>query len=190
MVPPVLTTILADPAALSAVGAMFCRQILILSRVMPRIDLDATDRAIVTALQGDGRMTNTDLAEVVHLSPSATLRRVRRLEDEGVIAGYAMMLDAASVGLPTSVFVEITLESQHEAVLDAFEAAIVLIPEVIGCHLMAGQADYLVHVVCADVADYERIHRGHIAQLPGVARLRSNFAIRRVVEKIGCELPA
>lgn len=145
-----------------------------------RHDLDTTDVAILDILQSDGRMTNAELAEAVHLSPSATLRRVRRLEESGVIARYVMLLDPVTVGLGTSVFVEITLSSQREDVLDEFEAAVVEIPEVMSCHLMAGQADYLLHVVCSDVADYERIHRSHIAQLPGVARLRSNFAIRTV----------
>ncbi len=145
-----------------------------------RHDLDRTDVAILNLLQGDGRISNADLAEAVHLSPSATLRRVRRLEETGIIDRYVMLIDPARIGLPTSVFVEISLSSQREKVLDKFEAKVVEIPEVMSCHLMAGQADYLLHVVCADVADYERIHRSHLAQLPGVATLRSNFAIRTV----------
>ena len=145
-----------------------------------RHDLDRTDVAILNLLQADGRMTNADLAEAIHLSASATLRRVRRLEESGVIHRYVMLIDPARIGLPTSVFVEISLSSQQEGVLDEFEARVVEIPEVMSCHLMAGQADYLLHVVCADVADYERIHRSQIAQLPGVATLRSNFAIRTV----------
>jgi Lrp/AsnC family leucine-responsive transcriptional regulator len=151
-----------------------------MERVRGVVGLDGTDRRILELLQADGRMSNADLAEAIHLSPSATLRRVRRLEESGVIGGYVMLVDAAKVGLPTSVFVEITLSSQHEDVLDAFEAKVVEIPEVMSCHLMAGQADYLMHVLCADVAHYERIHRSHIAQLPGIATLRSNFAIRTV----------
>lgn len=145
-----------------------------------RVELDRTDRLILERLQVDGRISNADLAVAVHLSPSATLRRVRRLEEAGVIDRYVMLVNPAKVGVPTSVFVEISLASQHEDVLDAFEAKVVEIPEVMSCHLMAGQADYLLHVVCADVADYERIHRSRIAQLPGVATLRSSFAIRTV----------
>ncbi len=147
------------------------------------ISLDATDRELLALLQENGRMTNADLALAVHLSPSAVLRRVRRLEEAGVIAKYVMLVDPTAIGRPTSVFVEMTLSSQHEDVLDAFEAQIVQIPEVMSCHLMAGTADYLVHVVCADVADYERIHRSHLAQLPGLAQLHSSFAIRTVTER-------
>ena len=132
------------------------------------MEFDSTDQAILRTLQQDGRISNVDLADEVHLSPSAALRRVRRLEESGVIAGYTAVLDKAVLGKPTSVHVEIGLTSQHEEVLDAFEAAVRDIPEVMSCYLMAGAADYLVHVVCADVADYERIHRSHIAQLPGL----------------------
>jgi Lrp/AsnC family leucine-responsive transcriptional regulator len=152
------------------------------------VDLDATDQTILQVLQEDGRITNVDLADKVHLSPSAVLRRVRRLEESGVIRGYTAVLDKAAIGVPTSVHVEIGLTSQHEEVLDAFEDAVRDIPEVMSCYLMAGAADYLVHVVCADVADYERIHRSQIAQLPGVANLRSNFAIRTVVERSGYQM--
>ena len=155
---------------------------------MERVELDRTDRLILEQLQVDGRMSNADLAGAVHLSPSATLRRVRRLEESGVIDRYVMLVDPAKVGVPTSVFAEITLTSQHEDVLDEFEAKVVEIPEVMSCHLMAGQADYLIHVVCADVADYERIHRSHIAQLPHIARLRSNFAIRTVSDHTNIRL--
>ncbi len=152
------------------------------------VDLDATDRRILDLLQRDGRITNVELAEAVHMSPSAALRRVRRLERSGVIERYVALLDKRALGLPTSVHVEISLSSQREEVLDAFEAAVLDIPEVMSCYLMAGAADYLVHVVCADVGDYERIHRSQIALLPGVTRLRSNFAIRTVVERTAYEL--
>ena len=154
------------------------------------VHLDTTDTAILEALQRDGRMTNVELADLVHLSASATLRRVRRLEESGIISCYVAVLDKAALGIPTSVHVEISLISQQEDLLDEFEAAVRQIPEVMSCYLMAGAADYLVHVVCADVADYERIHRSQIAQLPGVSRLRSNFAIRTVTERTGYELSA
>ena len=153
------------------------------------MNLDATDKALLALLQENGRMTNADLALAVHLSPSAVLRRIRRLEESGVIAKYVTLLDPAAIGRPTSVFVEMTLTSQHEDVLDAFEQQIVTIPEVRSCHLMAGTADYLVHVVCADVADYERIHRSHLAQLPGLAQLHSSFAIRTVTERTAYTVP-
>ena len=144
------------------------------------MEFDALDTTILDELQADGRMTSAELGDRVGLSPSAALRRVRRLEEEGVIDRYVMLINPAAIGRTVSVFVEITLDSQAEALLDEFEAAIRLTPEVMSCHLMAGDADYLVHVVCVDVADYERIHRQHLASLPHVARLRSSFAIREV----------
>ena len=144
------------------------------------MSLDDLDRSILAVLQEDGRITNNDLADNVGLSPSACLRRVRRLEESGVIDRYVALVNRKAVGKPTSVFVEISLNSQHEDLLDEFEAKVGDCPEVMSCHLMAGQADYLIHVVCADVADFERIHRSHLAQLPGIAQLRSSFAIRAV----------
>ncbi len=128
-------------------------------------------------------MTNVELAERVSLSPSAALRRVRALEREGVIDRYVALVDPAAVGRATTVFVQITLASQHDDHLDAFEAAIARVPEVMRCHLMAGESDYLVQLACADVADYERIHRTHLSGLPGVARLRSSFALRQVCDR-------
>ena len=152
------------------------------------VEIDATDKVILNALGVDARMSNVDLAERVHLSPSACLRRVRRLEEMGVIDHYAVVIDPAKVGLATSVFVEISLTGQREEVLDAFEAAVVEVPGVMSCHLMAGDADYLVRVACADVEDYERIHRHHLSRLPGVTRLRSSFALRTVSAKEAYEL--
>ncbi|MDH5237574.1 MAG: Lrp/AsnC family transcriptional regulator [Acidimicrobiia bacterium] len=154
------------------------------------IDLDATDRAILAELQHDGRMTVAELAERIHLSSSAVLRRMRRLETAGVIDRYVMLVDRHAIGRPTSVFVEISLTSQHEDLLDEFEAAVGSCPEVMSCHLMSGQYDYLLHVAVADVADYERVHRSHLAVLPGVAQLRSSFALRTVLDKTAYELAA
>lgn len=152
------------------------------------MDLDTTDQAILRSLQEDGRMTNSELADRIGLSPSACLRRVRALEEAGVISGYTAVLDPAAIDRGTSVFVEISLSSQEESVLDAFEAKVAVHPSVMSCHLMAGDADYLVHVVCSDVAHYEQLHRTHFALLPGVARIRSSFALRTVVDRIGYEL--
>ena len=145
--------------------------------------LDAVDRAILGLLQEDGRIANVDLAEAVHLSPSACLRRVRRLEESGRIDRYVALVDPAAVGLGTDVFVEITLTGQDEATLEGFEVAVSERPEIMNCHLMAGQFDYLVHVVVRDVADYEVLHRTHLAQLPGVARMVSSFALRPICNR-------
>lgn len=133
-------------------------------------------------------MTNADLATAVGLSASACHRRVRRLESDGVIERYAALVNRDLVGRGVSVFVEISLESQREELLDEFEAAVESVPHVQSCHLMAGNADYLVHVSCADVADYETIHREYIAVLPGVTQVRSSFAIRTVADTTALDL--
>lgn len=153
------------------------------SRRPPAAALDEVDRTIVRLLQRDGRMSNRELAEAVHLSPSACLRRVRRLEDSGVIAGYTAVVDPGRVGRPTTVFAEIHLESQREDLLERFEEAVAAITEVTGCHLMAGDADYLLRLAVADVEHYERVHTAHLARLPGVARVRSSFAMRSVLDR-------
>ena len=144
--------------------------------------LDTIDRMILDELQSEGRLSNTDLANRVGLSASACHRRVRRLESAGVIAGYVMVLDAAMIGRGLDVFVEISLVSQSVETLDRFEEEIVHCPEVMSCHLMAGDADYIVHLAVQDTKDFERIHNQYLSRLPGVARLKSNFAIRTVCE--------
>ncbi len=149
--------------------------------------LDRTDHLILAALQRDGRVSNRDLAERVHLSESACLRRVRALEDRGVITGYAAQVNPARVGLPGNVFVSITLNRQEQGDLAAFEEAVARVPEVMECYLMTGQQDYLLRVVVSDPADFERLHSQHLTRLPGVARVQSSFALR-VVRK-GAELP-
>jgi Lrp/AsnC family transcriptional regulator, leucine-responsive regulatory protein len=145
-------------------------------------DIDATDRRILTVLQKDGRMTNADLSEQVNLSPSACHRRVQRLEEDGLIAGYVALLDARRMGKPTTVFVEITLQGQADDLLDAFEQAIRRVPDVLECHLMAGTADYLIKIVAEDTEDFARIHRQYLSRLPGVAKMQSSFALRTVVK--------
>lgn len=152
------------------------------------IDLDATDRNILNRLQGDGRMTNAELAERVNLSQSACLRRVARLQDDGAIAGYAMLLNQDAVGLRTNVFVEVSLTSQSTDTLEAFESAVQDVPAVMECYLMAGDADYLLRVVVADVQDYERIHKQYLSRLPNVARIRSIFAMRTVYKSTAINL--
>ena len=152
------------------------------------IDIDETDRRILSVLQTDGRITNAELAERIHLSESACHRRVRRLEASGVIEGYFAHLNPAVLGRPTDVFVEITLTDQHEDTLDAFEAAVKDSPEIMFCHLMSGTADYLLHIVTSDTAGYERIHRTVLARLPSVSRIRSSFALRTVSKKTALDL--
>ncbi len=142
--------------------------------------LDATDRRILKTLQRKGRMSNADLSEQVHLSASACHRRVSRLEADGYIKEYVALLDARKLGVSTTVFVEITLQGQADEVLDAFEKAVARIPDVLECHLMAGSADYLLKVVAENTDDFARIHRQHLARLPGVGQMQSSFALRTV----------
>lgn len=144
------------------------------------MSLDSTDRRILAALQKRGRMSNADLSEAVNLSPSACHRRVQRLESDGYISGYVALLNARKLGVPTTVFVEITLQGQTDEVLDAFEKAVTRIPDVLECHLMAGSADYMLKVVAEDTEDFARIHRQYLARLPGVAQMQSSFALRTV----------
>ena len=151
------------------------------------MQLDKLDRAILHELQLDGRLSNVDLAERVNLSPSACLRRVRALEDSGVISGYATLIDQTLIGYPSNVFVQITLHGQQSEALKRFEDAVTDIPEVMACYLMTGEYDYLLRVVASDAADFERIHTESLTRLPGVARIHTSFSLRAVTKK--SELP-
>lgn len=144
------------------------------------MEIDATDRRLLAALQKEGRVTNAELSERVNLSPSACHRRVQRLEQEGYIDAYVALLNARKLGRPTTVFVEITLSGQADEVLEAFEREVRRVPDVLECHLMAGTADYLLKVVAHDTGDFARIHRQYLARLPGVAQMHSSFALRTV----------
>lgn len=147
---------------------------------MPTQTLDAIDRKILSLLQRDGRMSLADLAQQVGLSPSPCLRRVRLLEKAGVIARYVALLDQQAVGLPVSVFVSIKLESQREEALDKFGKAISRWPEVLECYLMTGPRDYLLRVVVADLAAYERFIKEKLTRLSGIASIESSFALEQV----------
>jgi DNA-binding Lrp family transcriptional regulator len=149
--------------------------------------MDKYDRQILDLLQRDGRITNVELAEKINLSESATLRRVRALEDEGYIDRYAALVNQAAVGLSNNVFVHIVLHREEQSELDAFEKAVRNIPEVMECYLMTGDFDYLLRVVVTDMADYERVHKEGLTRLPGVSRVNSSFAIRTVKKRT--ELP-
>ncbi|WP_420004172.1 Lrp/AsnC family transcriptional regulator [Arenibacterium sp. LLYu02] len=142
--------------------------------------LDQVDRRILSVLQRQGRISNAELSEAVNLSASACHRRVQRLEADGYIRNYVALLDARKLGVPTTVFVEITLQTQADEVLDAFEKAVARIPDVLECHLMAGTADYILKVVAENTDDFARIHRQHLTRLPGVAQMQSSFALRTV----------
>ncbi|MCC1491687.1 Lrp/AsnC family transcriptional regulator [Cognatishimia sp. F0-27] len=144
------------------------------------MSLDDIDLRLLRTLQRRGRISNAELSEAVHLSPSACHRRVGRLEKEGYIRDTVALLDARKMGLPSTVFVEITLAAQADDVLEAFEKAVARVPHVLECHLMAGSADYILKIVAADTEDYARIHRQYLTRLPGVAQMQSAFALRTV----------
>ena len=152
-------------------------------KTISAVALDDIDRKMLRALQSDGRMTNADLAKAVNLSESACLRRLRALEAEGVISRYAAVINERAVGLPISVFVTVTLSSQAEGALTAFETAVANAPEVVECYLMTGSSDYLLRLVVRDVDDLERIHARELTRLPGVTRVSSSIAMRTVVKR-------
>ena len=143
-------------------------------------DLDAIDRKILALLQLDGRMSIADLAGKVGLSPSPCLRRVRLLEEAGIIARYVAVLDQQRAGLPVSVFVSVKLESQKVDALDRFAKAIARWPEVLECYLMTGPRDYLLRVVVADLAAYERFLKQKLTRLSGIGSIESSFALEQV----------
>lgn len=141
--------------------------------------LDTTDRKILAVLQEDGRISLSDLAARVALSPSPCLRRIRRLERAGIIARYVAVLDQAKVGLPVSVFVSIKLESQRVEALERFKKAIGKWPEVLECYLMTGPRDYLLRIVVADLAAYEQFLKQKLTRVDGVSSIESSFALEQ-----------
>jgi DNA-binding Lrp family transcriptional regulator len=146
--------------------------------------LDAIDRQIVQLLQQDGRLSNAKLAAAVKLSPSSCLRRLRLLERDGIIRGYTALVEADDPERATTVVVEIVLERQTAESMTRFENAVRRCPEVRECYLMSGTADYLLRVEARDTADYERIHSEQLSRLPGVSRVKSSFAIRKVTRRV------
>lgn len=144
------------------------------------MNIDAIDKRILAALQADARLTNVQLAEKVGLTASPCLRRVRLLEEAGVIRGYHATLDRKELGLGLTIFVDVKVERHRDQEAGAFQAAIRDVPEVVSCHLVSGAADFLLQVVVADVPAYERLLLDTLLKLPGVSDIRSNFAIRAI----------
>ena len=143
-------------------------------------ELDETDRRILAALQADGRMSNVDLADRIALSASPCLRRVKRLEEQGVVRGYRAVLDREAVGLAATVFVEIKVRRHSRANAERLEAALAAIPEVVACHMVSGAADFLAEIVVADLRAYEALLTERLLTLPMVEDIRSNFSLRRI----------
>ncbi|OJU97961.1 transcriptional regulator [Metarhizobium album] len=143
--------------------------------------LDAIDRNILRLLRLDARMSNAKLAAEVGLSPSACLRRIRLMEEGGVIRGYTALINSSSIETAIAVIINITLERQTEDHLDRFEAAVKKYPEIQECFLMTGGSDYLLRVEVANAGEFERIHKEILSALPGVLRIHSSFSIRNVL---------
>ncbi len=149
---------------------------------MPKPDLDAFDRRILGTLQREGRLANADLAERIHLSPTPTLRRVKALERAGVVAGYRAQVDRHKVGLGLTVMVGVKVDGHRDANATAIQEAFRGMPEVIACHLVSGEADFLAECVFPDMASYEDFLLGRLLKLPMVKDVRSHFVIRTVKE--------
>lgn len=145
--------------------------------------MDRIDRKMLRKLVKHGRSTQFELAEAAALSPSAAARRQRALEEGGIISGYRADINLRELGYTATVIVSISLDSQSDEALSAFEGAAAASPSVLRCHLMSGRDDYLLTVVAQSIEDYERIHRQEIATLPRVARIETAFALREVVNR-------
>jgi Lrp/AsnC family transcriptional regulator, leucine-responsive regulatory protein len=152
--------------------------------------LDSTDLRLLQHLQENARLTNVELAERVGLSASPCLRRLKRLETDGVIKGYMTLVDQNALGLPVSVFVSVALKEQTEPALEDFEARIRQLPQVMECYLMTGTSDYLLRVVTADLAAYERFLKDHLTRIPAIASIQSSFALKQVSFRTALPIPA
>ncbi len=155
---------------------------------MPKRELDATDIRILNALQAQGRLTNVDLAAHVGLSPSPCLARVKALEHAGVIDSYVALVRPEAVGHGVNVFIQVTLERQVEQALERFEARMMAFDEVMECYLMTGDSDYLVRLVLPDMESLQRFIVKELTTIPGVANIRSSFALKQVKYKTALPL--
>ena len=150
---------------------------------------DKKDLRILEILQEHARIWNSDLAKHVGLSPSPCWRRVRALEDAGVIQQYVALVSAKSVGLPINVFATVTLDKQIESALEAFEKSVTERPEVMECYLMTGEFDYLLRVVVPDLEAYEHFLLEHLTRIKGIASIKSSFSLKQVCYKTTLPLP-
>jgi Lrp/AsnC family leucine-responsive transcriptional regulator len=148
---------------------------------MPNIELNEIDRKILECLQSDGRMTNQLLSEQIGLSPSPCLRRVRLLEENGVIAGYVALVNPDAIGLPVTAFVRIRLDQQDDGHLASFETAVAGFPEVMECYLMSGESDYQLRVLVGSLGEFEDFLRHKLTRITGVSKVTTSFALRPVV---------
>jgi len=155
---------------------------------MPEHAWDRLDRRILEVIQEDARISNAELAERVGLSPSPCWRRVRALQERGVIRKFVTLVEPEAIGLPVNVWVNVTLREQVEKRLEHFEEAIVRRPEVMECYLMTGESDYLLRVVVPDIAAYQRFVLDHLTRIEGIASIKSSFALKQVKYKTALPL--
>ena len=155
---------------------------------MPFERFDKIDRAILSALQDNARISNVDLAEKVGLSQSACLRRVQMLEKQGVIEGYQAVISNRAIGQTITAIIQITLGGQSEEHLRKFEEAVAQCPFIVACFLMSGQSDYVIRVNARDMEHFEQIHKNWLSTLPGVSRMLSSFAMRVVVNRANVDI--
>lgn len=148
-------------------------------------ELDKSDKIILKMLQAGANQPLAEIAAAARLSPSTCHRRIKAMEEEGLIIAYRAALDRKRLGLANEFFVEVSLTAQSEEMLEKFEKAVQRVPEILECHLMSGQFDYLLRVVARDAEDYERIHRTRLARLPDVQRIQSSLALRTVKANAG-----
>jgi DNA-binding Lrp family transcriptional regulator len=151
--------------------------------------MDRADIALLEAIQADSALSIAELSDKVALSPSACHRRIKALEQAGVIIGYGARLEPRKLGLTVQVFVEITLTSQSREAMDRFEEVVADFDDILECHLMSGGADYLLRVAARDLEQYDHIHRDCLARLPGVSAMRSSFSLRRIKRMQGYPVP-
>jgi Lrp/AsnC family leucine-responsive transcriptional regulator len=151
--------------------------------------LDTIDLRILAELQGNGALSNVELARRVHLSPSPCLARVKALESNGVIDRYVALANAKALGLGLNVFISISLKTQSKESLASFEQSIALHDEVMECYLMTGDSDYLIRVAVADMAALEKFIVEQLTPIPGIEKIRSSFALKQVRYKTALPLP-
>lgn len=147
---------------------------------MPTITLDRYDLALLDALQRNGNATNAVLGEAVHLSASQVSRRLQRLAEVGIIAGYAALLDPSAIGLGVTAFAQVILERHGKTHSDAFENAAAAMPEVTECFSVSGDADYFLRIVASDLQAFSELMMKHVLRLPGVAHIKTNIALQKV----------
>ena len=150
--------------------------------------MDYIEYKILNALQNNARLSNIELAKEVGLTPSPCLRRVKNLEQEGVITGYSALINQNKVGLSVNVFVQVSLERQTEDHLEVFEEQIKEYSEVMEAYLMTGEADYLLRIVVKDLEKYESFLKENLTRIPGVSSIRSYFSLKQVIKKYNLPL--